>query len=325
MGMGPAQPRHSTTRNPQEWRATETVLAPPGRAWRDPVALLSPLVRSAGSAAAQAGEQRQLGRFGHFPSTVQAYQSPSHDWRRLHQERTGSQGWRDATQRVSRVYPILPRRPWGRKRLRTPAGRPGRRHRPCSARPEPTVRSSGPETMARRRTGPDPPKRATTEETSSRPPPASRPGPGGDPAPQRAETARVVGRRAPRSPTGQSRHATYPDGVTGKQANAPGPGGAGGVRIPMRCTSTRRSARGRQPSPAPTHARTRQTESGPGVTECLGVRGRDRTGRRPTTPVPGPMTGPTVGRCAQGGPWGTDQPRQARDTTVALPRNKNSW
>jgi hypothetical protein len=29
--------------------------------------------------------------------------------------------------------------------------------------------------------------------------------------------------------------------------------------------------------------------------------GQDRTGRRPTAPVPAPMTGPTVGRCAQGG------------------------
>ena len=36
--LWPAQPRRSTTRNAQEWRAIETVLSPPGRG--DPMALL---------------------------------------------------------------------------------------------------------------------------------------------------------------------------------------------------------------------------------------------------------------------------------------------
>ena len=73
-----------------------------------------------------------------------------------------------------------------------------------------------------------------------------------------------------------------------------------GVRIPRRCTSTSRSAtavsRYRLPPP-----RTRQTGSGQRGRRMPRGRGRDRTGRRPTAPVPGPMTGPTVGRCAQGG------------------------
>ena len=74
-----------------------------------------------------------------------------------------------------------------------------------------------------------------------------------------------------------------------------------GVRIPMRCTSTRRSAYGpsavtgsHPPTDPSDRVRTRGRRMPRG-------RGQDRTGRRPTAPVPGPMTGPTVGRCAQGG------------------------
>ena len=36
-----------------------------------------------------------------------------------------------------------------------------------------------------------------------------------------------------------------------------------------------------------------------------------------TSLVPGPMAGPVVGRCAQGGPWATDQPNRA-NSIVAL-------
>jgi hypothetical protein len=82
---GPAQPGRSTSRNAQEWRATETVLlhhrgmaqpyGPPGRRWcRLPVLLPHDLANKV-----------QLGRSGTFQSTVHTYQSPSHDRPKLHQ------------------------------------------------------------------------------------------------------------------------------------------------------------------------------------------------------------------------------------------------
>jgi hypothetical protein len=82
---GPAQPGRSTSRNAQEWRATETVLlhhrgmaqpyGPPGRRWcRLPVLLPHDLANKV-----------QLGRSGTFQSTVHTYQSPSHDGPKLHQ------------------------------------------------------------------------------------------------------------------------------------------------------------------------------------------------------------------------------------------------
>lgn len=81
--VGPAQPGRSTSRNAQERRATETVLAPPGdgttlwpsfrRSCRLPVRLPHDLANMV-----------QLGRSATFRSTVQAHQSPSRDWRKLH-------------------------------------------------------------------------------------------------------------------------------------------------------------------------------------------------------------------------------------------------
>jgi hypothetical protein len=61
-----------------------------------------------------------------------------------------------------------------------------------------------------------------------------------------------------------------------------------------------RTLRGRQALQTP---KPRFRLTGPGLRgrRMSRGRGRDRTGRRPTAPVPGPMTGPTVGRCARGG------------------------
>jgi hypothetical protein len=60
--VGPAQPGRSTSRNAQERRATETVLAPPGDG-TTPMALLSPLVQ----AAARFGEHGAAWAIRHVP------------------------------------------------------------------------------------------------------------------------------------------------------------------------------------------------------------------------------------------------------------------
>jgi hypothetical protein len=82
--FGPRAAKGSTRRNAQEWRATETVHSQPGGAAVTLWPSSSPVVRSAGSAAAQLANMGSVDDPACSGQPCIRTKAPSRDWRKLH-------------------------------------------------------------------------------------------------------------------------------------------------------------------------------------------------------------------------------------------------